>query len=714
MTQKDWYFFCFVLTVIAAFIFWGMALIIYRRNRKNPLNTMLALSFVFAGLWVPFGFIEKIFSPPNDALTLWSYRFAYAFGNPALLFLFLFALTLYLGRKPTRSLLYGAYLLGAIVILLSLSSWGIEKAVYNGNKLEVFSGPLYPILNIIYIICAIGIIYLLVRKWYLSSGIDRARTNVILLGVGFVLPMAILCNIAIPSISGNAISTNFTFVVGALVPPVLMFYAIVRLRLLEIRLIIRKSGVTLIGAAIFSMPLVALLLVSYSLGINRAVEMILALILLLGMVWIYPVVWLKIQKLSARVFFSSLYDTNHVQENVASTLAATVNQSDNVLIVLDTLLEEIGLDRTEMWILPQILTDKEMCFARYRGKDDLVSQQLIRDMIFPDWLSGIDKTMVTEELERWPKTQEEETLGRVLRQYGFSACIPAKTDRQIVGYIFVGEKYNQRALSSTDIDLIEKIGVRLALYLDNYALSSELGLRLEELSKADSFKQEVILITAHEFRTPITVINGLTEILNSHWPDIEEEKKVKCMADMHKASRRLCELSEEVYLLSKYYAGEVSPQLSLINIEMLLEKLSSSCPETEKNRLIIDMATNNEVLSSDLKYLFIIMKQVMENALRFSEVSQPVIVQVLDDKQDRERILITIQDFGKGLAQEEIEHIFKPFTFLEDVNYHSKGMGLGLYLVNILSGLMDIRVDIDSKLGEGTTVLLNIPIKTSP
>ena len=269
-------------------------------------------------------------------------------------------------------------------------------------------------------------------------------------------------------------------------------------------------------------------------------------------------------------------------------------------------------------------------------------------------------------------------------------------------------------MSSTDIDLVEKIGVRLALYLDNYSLSSELSLRLEELSKADSFKQEVILITAHEFRTPITVISGLTEILNGHWSDIEEEKKIKCVSDMHRASRRLCELSDEVYLLSKYYAGEISPQLSLINIDMLLEKVYESCPDEEKKRLLVEAATSHEVLSSDLKYLSIMLKQVLENALRFSAEDQPIIIKTSDGKGDRGRMLISVQDFGKGMTEEEIENVFKPFTFLEDVKHHSKGMGLGLYLVNILSELMDIRLEIDSESGKGTTVTLNIPVKAAP
>ncbi|MEW6554240.1 MAG: HAMP domain-containing sensor histidine kinase [Actinomycetota bacterium] len=707
MSANEWYFMGFILTLLAAVAFWGMAGIIYRKDRKNPLNVMLAVCFLFAGMWVPFGFVEKISSQPNDTLALWSYRLAYTFGNPALFFLFLFTLILYLGRKPSNKLLYPLYVLASLVSLLALSPLCIEQVTYGGATLTVVPGPLYGCLNIFYVLTALGTVFFLLKKWYASTGIDRARTNTMLLGVGAVLPIAIVCNIVIPFFSGNAISTNLTFIAGAIIPPVALFYSIVKLRLLDIRLILRRSGVALIAAIAFSLPLVTIFALSYLLDIDRAAELIMAALLLPLMVWLYPVLWKKIERLSAKIFFSNMYDTSQVLEEVATLLAEPANRVDNVFAVLATILEAVGLIRSELWLLPGILNEAGMCFGCFRGEGDTVRQALVQEVHFPDWLTGVERTMVTEELERWPNMQDERKLGLALRQCGYSACFPAGTLRKTFGYILVGEKCNQGALSSTDLDLIEKTSAQVTLYLDNYTLSTELDLRLEELNKADRFKREIILLTAHEFRTPITVVNGLVELLSVNWDMIDEEKKLGCMRDLAKSSQRLCELSDEVFLLSNHYAGSLVPRIAQVDIEVLLEKLFASYPESEKNRLIIDKSTQRKTIPSDLNHLFMLLKQVANNALRFSDEKQPVVIRVADDPADA--VNFAVQDFGRGLSQEDMEHVFEPFFHVEDIRHHTKGIGLGLHLVKILSAELNIRINLESELGAGTTITLSIP-----
>jgi len=714
MSAREWYIAGFVLTLLAALTFWSLAIIIYRKDRRNPLNWSLALAFLLGGLWLPFGFVEKITSQPNDALALWSYRLAHAFGNPALLCLFLFALILYLGRSPGRKILYSLFGLGIFMVAISLSPWGIEQVTYTGGTLEVFPGPLYPVLNAFYVISTLGVLFCLIRKWRISTGIDHARASTMLLGISVLLPVGILCNIIIPSITGNALSTNITFLVGATIPPAALFYSIYKLRLLDIRLILRKSGVAAIVAILVSLPIIGILIVSQALNFNLAIEICLSVFILLLMFAFYPIIWNKVERLSARAFFSSLYDSVQMQEELTSLLAKTTNPTENIHLVLGTLLITLGLDKAEFWFTPQEPSTTGGYYRCFRDEEDKIEHDSLLDVAVPEWLESIHQTMVTEELNRWPRSQDERELGETLSKQGIAACAPAQTGRKTLGYVLVGEKYNRQALSATDIDLMEKVGSRLALYLDNYALSTELSLRLEELGKSDQFKREVIVLAAHEFRTPITVVNGLSEILKDNWEILDEDKKEMCLTRMRKASLRLVELSDEVFLLANYYAGTLTSRVSMINIDVLLEKLLASYPENGKSRIVVDKTTDHSVIPSDLDQLFVVLKQVVDNALSFSDDHQPVVVSVADDPHDENLLNIAVQDFGKGLSREDISRVFEPFFQVEDVRYHAKGIGLGLQLVKILSALLGIKIRINSSLGEGTTILLDVPLSQSP
>jgi signal transduction histidine kinase len=714
MSAREWYTAGFVLTLLAALTFWSLAVIIYRKDRRNPLNRSLALTFLLGGLWLPFGFVEKITSQPNDALALWSYRLAHAFGNPALLCLFLFTLTLYLGRSPSRKILYGLYGLGIIMVAISLSPWGIGRVTYSGGTLEVFAGPLYPVINVFQVVCTIGVLFCLIRKWRTSTGIDHARTSTMLLGISVLLPVGILCNIIIPSITGNAISSNITFLVGATIPPAAFYYSIYKLRLLDIRLILRKSGVAVIVAILVSLPIIGILVLSEALNFNLAFEICLSVFVLLLLVAFYPNIWNRVERLSARAFFSSLYDSVQMQEELTSLLAKTANPTENIHLVLGTLLITLGLDKAEFWFTPQEQSTTGGYYRCSRDEEDKIEHDSLLDAAVPKWLNRIQQTMITEELERWPKSQDEKELGEALSRQGISACAPAQTGRKILGYILVGEKYNRQALSATDIDLMEKVGSRLALYLDNYALSTELSLRLEELSKADEFKREVIVLTAHEFKTPITVVSGLSEILKDNWETLDEDKKEMCLTNMRKASLRLVELSDEVFLLANYYAGTLTSRISLINIDVLLEKLIVSYPENYKSRIVVDKTTDHNIIPSDLDQLFVVLKQVVNNALSFSDDHQPVVISVVDDPHNEKLLNIAIQDFGKGLSREDISRVFEPFFQVEDLRYHAKGIGLGLQLVKILSAILGVKIGIESELGKGTKIILDVPIRSSP
>jgi K+-sensing histidine kinase KdpD len=330
---------------------------------------------------------------------------------------------------------------------------------------------------------------------------------------------------------------------------------------------------------------------------------------------------------------------------------------------------------------------------------------------FPTWLHDVHNTIVTEEVQRWPRDSKENILGKKLAAAGICASVPIRISAETVGYVLANEKVNRKAFSTTDISFLEKASQRFGLFIDNYALAAKLGAQLKELEKVYlelhetyQFKSEIIDVASHEFRTPVTLISGFAQTLLDRWDSLEDSQKMSFLEDVIEASNRLINLTEQFFRVSKLQEGRLTIEKHPIRFNEIIQPICSSLVPEEKERLIIE-AEPDLIIVSDPEHIQLVLKNILENALRFSPADKPVVIRAWRDSIND---FIQIQDSGNGIPSEEREKIFGPFVRLESINHHSKGMGLGLYIVRLLSSELGIEVEIDSTEGGGTTVTLMI------
>lgn len=712
MSHKDWYFIGFILTVIAACISWALAYMIIHNNRKDYLHRVFGLTLVFMGCWFLSGFAEKILPHPNNLFTLWTFRWANTFGLLSSAFLLLFALGLYLDRAPSKGVYRTILLVTFSIAALCLSPLAIRSASYGNGSLNSHTGPVFPLTSAMIVICLVTSVYLITRKWSHSSGIDRARTSVVLYGLVIFVPVVVISVFVLPAVLGNDVSSNYAFLAG-LIPVGFASYAVVRLRLLDTRIILRKTSVFVLGTLLLSVPLVLLFMLFQTISLSTAAQYVSLLLVFMVVIFFSPDVWKRIQWLSARLFFSDLYDEMELLEEVSSKLAAQTDPKAGLLSTLAEIVRPLGLETIGVMLPSGVVTSNCWDFECKLDKDGTLKRTVNDDCHFMHWLKWVDKIVVTEELQRWPKNAEEARLGSDMATSGVAACVPITVSNVRLGYLLVGKKVSNRALSATDIDFLEKAGEHLGLYIDNYALSTQLSHQLDELQavygdlhKAYDFKSEIIQVASHEFRTPITVINGFVQTLMTNWDGFTDEEKIEYMASITGASRRLMNLTDKFLNISRLEDGDVSFVKVPSKLNSIVQELCANLRQEDLERLIIE--GNPEMyIVSDPNHLEVMLANILENAFRFSPVDQPVVLRIWRDSTSN---YIQVQDFGTGIPLEEREKVFEPFVRLESLSHHSQGMGLGLHIVRLLSSRLDIEVEIDSGLRGGTTVTLSFAL----
>ncbi|MCB0852471.1 MAG: hybrid sensor histidine kinase/response regulator, partial [Bacteroidetes bacterium] len=243
-----------------------------------------------------------------------------------------------------------------------------------------------------------------------------------------------------------------------------------------------------------------------------------------------------------------------------------------------------------------------------------------------------------------------------------------------------------------------------------YQLSSRLehaeNLRLKEL---DSVKSRLYTNITHEFRTPLTVINGMAEQI------IEPEESRKMI--LHN-SQHLLRLVNQMLDLAKLESGKLELNLVLGNIIAYLQYLVESFHSfaASKNIELVFYPEMGEFLMDyDEEKLQHIISNLLSNAIKFSPEGSKIILHVSEDKtKDSEFLLIKVKDKGIGIAPDKLPHIFDRFYQVDDSSTRKgEGTGIGLTLTRELIHLMGGNITVESKVNAGTTFMVSLPVSRS-
>ncbi len=189
-----------------------------------------------------------------------------------------------------------------------------------------------------------------------------------------------------------------------------------------------------------------------------------------------------------------------------------------------------------------------------------------------------------------------------------------------------------------------------------------------ELKKMITAREQLLLDVSHELRTPITRAKLALEIM----PDSSEKDSVK--DDIREMELMITELLETEQLKS----GKANLKFEKINIKELLESIVLSFVNY-KDRITINPISEHLHFTIDKLKINRVIKNITENALKYSEESQkPIEINVIDRP---ESIVIQVEDYGIGIPEDKIKFLFEPFYRADNSRSRKTGgYGLGLHM----------------------------------
>ncbi|MCW6035274.1 PAS domain S-box protein [Spirulina subsalsa FACHB-351] len=220
-------------------------------------------------------------------------------------------------------------------------------------------------------------------------------------------------------------------------------------------------------------------------------------------------------------------------------------------------------------------------------------------------------------------------------------------------------------------------------------------------------KSNFITITSHEFRTPLTIIQCSVELLTSY-PLSPEDQQEELQA-IQDAVAHLTHLLDDLLILSRGESEQLQCKWNLINVsqfcQRLLKQLKAQYPD---HRLKFEDKTEEKqtvAFITDSTLLQQILINLLSNALKYSSPDDPVELKMT---QTKNHLILEVCDRGIGIPPEAQEHLGTAFYRASNVG-STPGTGLGLAIVKTYVDLLQGTLQIQSQLGEGTTVKITLP-----
>ncbi|MBK7407439.1 MAG: helix-turn-helix domain-containing protein [Saprospirales bacterium] len=238
-------------------------------------------------------------------------------------------------------------------------------------------------------------------------------------------------------------------------------------------------------------------------------------------------------------------------------------------------------------------------------------------------------------------------------------------------------------------------------------------LRLKEL---DQVKTRLYTNITHEFRTPLTVIQGVNEQIREAAETLESPGIIDKTQIVHRNSHTLLTLVNQMLDLRKLESGNLPVQMVqrdiIIYLNYLLESFHSLA-EAKEIRLHFYSDETELVMDFDPEKIQHIISNLISNAIKFTPEGGEVFLTI---KEEMERCAIRIEDTGIGIPSDQLPHIFDRFYQVDAISTRkAEGTGIGLTLTKELVKLLEGDIQVESMQGQGTSFLLWLPIRrTAP
>ena len=256
----------------------------------------------------------------------------------------------------------------------------------------------------------------------------------------------------------------------------------------------------------------------------------------------------------------------------------------------------------------------------------------------------------------------------------------------------------EQALKEANVSLERRVEKR----------SQELDQLTSQLIEANQSKTRFLAATGHDLMQPLNAAKLFASTLSQQ--DLSE-KQSELLTHLEGALESAEDVLSHLVEISKLDSGAMEPKLRPVSLEAILKPLRDEFGALAKQRgIALKVRSTDMWVISDSHWLRRIVQNFISNAVRYTNDGGILV----GCRKRGNNIRIEVWDTGPGIPDDKIEEIFREFRRLNNGRQDSKGLGLGLAIVDRMAKRMEHPVDVHSKVGHGTCFAITLPLAEAP
>lgn len=262
-------------------------------------------------------------------------------------------------------------------------------------------------------------------------------------------------------------------------------------------------------------------------------------------------------------------------------------------------------------------------------------------------------------------------------------------------------------IKKRNLYLLSVIVVMIALFFGGFFAIKSTAKELE----VAKLKTEFASTVSHEFRTPLTSIRYLADMLKRGRVK-ENERKQEYYEAITSESERLSRLVENMLDYSKIEAGMKEYRFKETEVAALSREVVFRLQDqarTQNVSIICDISDQIPIITADQEAISRVLSNILDNALKYSDTGKKISFKVwAEDKS----VFFEVEDEGLGISKDDLKRVFEKFYRAKDPkDKNIEGSGIGLTLVDHIVRAHDGEISLESNRGKGTKVRVRLPFQ---
>jgi K+-sensing histidine kinase KdpD len=285
---------------------------------------------------------------------------------------------------------------------------------------------------------------------------------------------------------------------------------------------------------------------------------------------------------------------------------------------------------------------------------------------------------------------------------------PVRGSDAVIGIMQVANRI-QGSFTDDDVKLFETLANHAGVSVENARLVSQLEESLAHLTEMNRLKDDFVASVSHELRTPLTSIKGYVGTLLRSEVNFSEEQKRDFLETVARQSNRLHRLIEDLLAVSRIESATTSATLSTLSLSTLVQDVLDELRDRlEAHPVELRLEPDLPLIETDQGKVHQILGNLVENAMKYSEPGARV---TISGRRDREGVLVTVADEGRGIPADQQAKIFDRFYQVDQSSTRAVGgTGLGLYICRTMAEALGARIWLDKSDETGSVFAFWLPV----